>query len=166
MNSTVKLAIVVIMLAAVTFWSAQHAPQTSRAAAETLEADGGASTPLPVARAADVQDAAEDGDREGESPTDGDYASPRAHAPTLSHNAFGVVADGQRYWCDDGQWYVERSSGLSGAHPPIGVIVPTLPLSATTTWVGSVPYACAFGVCYVPAPRGYAVASPPPSLPS
>lgn len=166
MNSTAKVAIAAIMLAAVASWVAQPAPHTQRADAGTLEADRGASTPLRLARAADAQDTAEDGALDSESPNDGDGPSLRALVPPLSSNAVDVVANGQRYWYDDGRWYVEQPSGLSSAQPPVGVVVPTLPLSAMTTWFGPVPYACASGVCYIPAPRGYAVAERPPSQPS
>jgi hypothetical protein len=158
-------AIAAIMLAAVVSWAVRQAPDM-RADAGTLEADRGASTPLRVARAPDVQDLAKDSALDNESRNDGDGPSLRALVPTLSPYAVDVVANGQHYWYDDGRWYVEQPSGLSAVQPPVGVVVPTLPFSATTTWFGAVPYACASGVCYVPAPRGYAVAEPPPSQPS
>jgi hypothetical protein len=167
MDSTVKAALAAVMVGAIASWVVQATPQTQRADAGTLEADRGASTPLRLARApADVQDTAEDSVLDSESPNDGDGPSLRALVPPLSPNAVDVVANGQRYWYDDGRWYVEQASGLSAVQPPVGVVVPTLPFSATTTWFGAVPYACASGVCYVPAPRGYAVAEPPPSQPS
>jgi hypothetical protein len=166
MNSTVKSALAAVMVGAVASWVVQATPQTQRVDAGTLEADRSVSTPVRFAQAAHARDTTEDGALDSESPNDGDGPSLRPLSPPLSPNAVDVVANGQHYWYDDGRWYIAQLSGLSAVQPPVGVVVPTLPLSATTTWFGAVPYACASGVCYVPAPRGYAVAEPPPSQPS
>jgi hypothetical protein len=55
-----------------------------------------------------------------ELPATPDDASSRASLPPLSPEAVDFVADGRRYWYDNGHWYAEDSSGWSVARPPWG----------------------------------------------
>ena len=56
-----------------------------------------------------------------------------------------------------------RSARFVVVVPPIGIVIPLLPPSYATLWIGGAPYYNANGVYYAPAgPDGYRVVAPPP----
>jgi len=68
-----------------------------------------------------------------------------------------------RYYFSGGVWFRPSGSRFIVTLPPVGMIVPFLPYSYTTIWVGGAPYYYAAGSYYAWAPeyRAYRVVSPP-----
>lgn len=82
---------------------------------------------------------------------------------SLPRGTHTVVHHRTRYYYDGGIWYRPSGVYFSVVAPPIGVVVPVLPPSYATVWVGSVPYYYAGGAYYAwyPEYRGYMVTEPP-----
>ena len=159
MKSTVKQALSAVMLGATVFFGAER---------------------VAIAQQADVSDTTAASELEGlvqitnprepdaiyvpqaESVDQPDDLSLRKPLPPLSPDVVDVIANGRRYWYDDGLWYVEDGSGMSAAKPPVGIVISKLPsIYATGAYGDGTPYYYAYGVYYVPVDSGYAVTDAP-----
>lgn len=99
---------------------------------------------------------------QAESLDQSDDSSLRRPLPPLSPDVVDVIANGRRYWYDDGLWYVEDGSGMSAAKPPVGIVISKLPsIYAMGSYGDGRPYYSAYGVYYVPVDGGYAVTDAP-----
>jgi hypothetical protein len=73
------------------------------------------------------------------------------------------VAYGRAQWYfHGGVWYRPYGSAFVVGLPPLGIVVPLLPLAYTTLWLDGSTYYYANGTYYRAAPGGYAVVAPPP----
>jgi hypothetical protein len=90
------------------------------------------------------------------------YPSLHTAIPALSPEAVDVIVGDERYWYDNGRWYLEDASRWTTVKPPAGLVISTLPPSFTKRWIDAIPYYYADGVYYVPVAGGYAVAKPAP----
>jgi hypothetical protein len=73
------------------------------------------------------------------------------------------VAYGRAQWYfHGGVWYRPYGSAFVVGLPPLGIVVPLLPLAYTTLWLDGSTYYYANGTYYSAAPGGYAVVAPPP----
>ena len=79
----------------------------------------------------------------------------------LPRDHFEVVHHGNHFFCHDGVWYRPFGPRFVVIEPPIGVVVPFLPLYYTTIWVNSHPYYYANEAYYAPAEGGYQVVEEP-----
>lgn len=80
---------------------------------------------------------------------------PRKHRVVRYHD--------RRYYFSGGVWFRPTGSRFIVTMPPVGMVVPFLPYSYTTVWVGGVPYYYAAGTYYAWAPeyRAYRVVRAP-----
>jgi hypothetical protein len=168
MNSMQKSALAAIAMAAAALWVTQ-APSSARGADASAPVAGSLSFPLPQYRQVADERSGDAGippvspfdiGEMPELPATPDDVSSRASLPPLSPEAVDVVADGHRYWYDNGHWYEEDSSGWRAARPPAGFVLSAIPPSYETQWIDGRPYYYLYGVYYVPVPEGYEVADP------
>lgn len=82
----------------------------------------------------------------------------------LPAGAVGITFSGGRYWYQGGVWFRPSGPKFVVVAPPIGVVVPLLPPSFVTLWVGPVPYYYANSAYYTPVAGGYRVVDPPPNI--
>ena len=71
------------------------------------------------------------------------------------------------YYFSDGIWYRPSGGIYVVVRPPIGLVVPILPVFYTTIWLHGVPYYYANDIYYVwrPDVNGYVVTNPPTEIP-
>jgi hypothetical protein len=80
----------------------------------------------------------------------------------LAADAIWFDFNGQRYWYDDGCYYLPSNGGYSVVPAPIGALVSMLPPGYETTQVGDQTYYYFGGVFYVSTGQGYQVVAAPP----
>ena len=153
MKIDIKLVAATIALAAVVLWPSTRPSEARRADMSALERDRGTPSVQVAEQVSSDPDVVAGREMR--------VASLRPRVPPLSPEAVDVFFDAQRYWYDDGLWYLEDPSGWSEVSPPAGIKVRTPPSSYTTLWVDGVAYYYAYGVYYVPVLSGYAVANVP-----
>jgi hypothetical protein len=69
---------------------------------------------------------------------------------------------GEGLYFAGGVWYSRAGPGrFVVVAPPLGVVVPVLPLYYTSVWVGRVPYYYSNGAYYAQSPQGYMIVNPP-----
>ncbi|HNY49395.1 MAG TPA: DUF6515 family protein [Smithella sp.] len=88
-------------------------------------------------------------------PLKGEYYGhlPSHHRVVRHHNA--------RYYAHDGVWYRYHGGRYVVVAPPVGMIVPFLPLAYATIWISGIPYYYANDTYYTRTPGGYVVVEPP-----
>ncbi len=79
----------------------------------------------------------------------------------LPHDHWSVMHHGIRFFLSGGVWYLPQGLRFIVTMPPIGLVVPFLPSSYVTVWVGGAPYYYANEVYYAHRGDGYAVVEPP-----
>lgn len=91
------------------------------------------------------------------------YLEPGARLQAVPPTAVAVPHGQQRYWFHDGTWYRHERGGYLVVAPPVGVVVPMLPVAYVTLSIGGVPtyYANEAYYQYVPELNGYQVVAPP-----
>jgi hypothetical protein len=80
----------------------------------------------------------------------------------LAADAIWFNFNNQRYYYDDGCYYLPSNGGYSVVPPPLGAIVPSLPDGYETTMVGNDTYYYFGGAFYVQTDQGYQVVQGPP----
>jgi len=70
------------------------------------------------------------------------------------------------YLYSEGLFYNYTPQGYIMVEPPIGAVVPTLPVGYSTVMLQQTPYYNYNGIYYSTAPGGYTVVQPPPSVPA
>lgn len=80
----------------------------------------------------------------------------------LAADAIWFDFSGQRYWYDDGCYYLPSNGGYSVVPAPIGAVVGGLPDGYETTMVGNDTYYYFGGAFYVQTDQGYQVVAAPP----
>jgi hypothetical protein len=73
-----------------------------------------------------------------------------------------VAFGGTRYSFHAGVWFRPHGSRWIVTAPPLGIIIPVLPIGYTTLWVRGLPYYYADDVYYTRVPSGYQVVDAPP----
>ncbi|HWB94109.1 MAG TPA: DUF6515 family protein [Puia sp.] len=81
---------------------------------------------------------------------------------SLAADAIWFNYNGQRYWYDDGCYYLPGNGGYSVVPPPVGAVVPSLPDGYETTMVGDDTYYYFGGAFYVQTDQGFEVVAAPP----
>lgn len=79
----------------------------------------------------------------------------------LPHDHWSVLHHGIRFFFSGGVWYLPQVLRFIVTMPPIGLVVPFLPSSYVTVWVGGAPYYYANEVYYAHQGDGYVVVEPP-----
>lgn len=80
----------------------------------------------------------------------------------LATDAIWFNWNNQRYYYDDGCFYLPGNGGYSVVPPPIGAVVPSLPPGYETTMVGNDTYYYFGGAFYIDNGQGYEVVAAPP----
>ena len=88
------------------------------------------------------------------------YEQLSARLPPLSPAAVDIIDGDDRYWYDDGRWYLQSAAGFARVRPRAGLVVSSLPSRHATAWVDGVRYEYADDVYYARVPGGFAVAEP------
>lgn len=81
---------------------------------------------------------------------------------SLAADAIWFNFNGQRYWYDDGCYYLPGNGGYSVVPPPVGAVVPSLPDGYETTMVGNDTYYYFGGAFYMQTDQGFEVVAAPP----
>jgi hypothetical protein len=81
---------------------------------------------------------------------------------TLAADAIFFSFNNQRYYYDDGCFYLPSNGGYSVVAPPIGAVVASLPPGYETPVVGNDTYDYFAGVFYIYTGTGYQVVAAPP----
>ena len=76
---------------------------------------------------------------------------------SLAADAIWFNFNGQRYWYDDGCYYLPGNGGYSVVPPPVGAVVPSLPDGYETTMVGNDTYYYFGGAFYMQTDQGFEV---------
>lgn len=92
------------------------------------------------------------------------YYPSRGHvAPTLPRGSLSIDHRGRTYFFFGGVWFRPDGTRFIVTPPPLGIVVPFLPVTHVSLWIGGSPYYYANGVYYAQVPgQGYAVVEPPP----
>jgi hypothetical protein len=87
---------------------------------------------------------------------------------TLPPNHRVIFHNGTRFFFAHGHFFRVRGAHFVTVFPPVGIVVPFVPVFATAVWFGGYPYPYYYadGVYYTPVPGGYAVAPPPADAPT
>jgi hypothetical protein len=80
----------------------------------------------------------------------------------LAADAIWFNFNNQRYWYDDGCFYLPQNNGYAVVTAPIGALVASIPPGYETPVVDGVTYYYFAGVFYVAAGQGYQVVAAPP----
>ena len=80
----------------------------------------------------------------------------------LAADAIWLNVNGQRYWYDDGCYYLPSNGGYSVVAAPAGADIGSLPDGYETTMVGDDTYYYFGGTFYVAVDQGYQVVAAPP----
>ena len=161
MKSTAKLAFSAVMFGAALLWVAGRVAVAQDA--DALDPSLGAYKPSTLVQITAPRDAGDSGVPEVDW---SDHSDPsfRGSLPPLSPEAVDVIANGRRYWYDNGLWYVQDDSGFSPAQPPLGTVISKLPPMYTIGFLDDgTPYYVANGVHYAAVENGYEVVDAPAS---
>jgi Family of unknown function (DUF6515) len=80
----------------------------------------------------------------------------------LAADAIWFSFSGQRYWYDDGCYYLPANGGYNVIPAPIGAVIGSLPDGYETTMVGNDTFYYFGGAFYVAVDQGYQVVAAPP----
>jgi len=83
----------------------------------------------------------------------------------MAADIVSIVANGMEILSYGGMFYRGTPAGYVAMPPPVGVVVPTLPVGCNVVYVNGVPYYSYASTCYVPTVGGYAVVAPPVMAP-
>ena len=73
------------------------------------------------------------------------YPAPGWVAPVLPGSSIGVTFGDGQFFFHGGVWYRPYGTRFRVVLPPLGIVVPLLPPSYVTLWIGGVPYYYANG---------------------
>lgn len=79
---------------------------------------------------------------------------------------FPVFVGESEYLYSDGLFYNYTPAGYILVEPPVGAVIPALPVGYTAVTVQQTPYYLYNGIYYTTAPSGYTVVQPPPAVPA